>query len=1411
MNDKNREIKKRMGMKNRALYKLVLILSIGCFTNHLNALVSWNNTTVTTDVTDDNLDIRGTNMLSGGIHVSALTKDILITVQNGDSVVRGTPTGPSRLYLFADTGRTITACLQDTLTFLGSSGGTDLLITVTGPGDVEFFIQGDEKVVFTSNPGEGGVEFYVAAIPGPAGNQQPPFPGIPKLHFNRFPCNGVLDLPKKHVEVVIGPKSFLSFFGANIISIFGQSGIIFFDPTNNDKGRMVLRIQDTGAFILDTVLYTPADPNNIMISDINRAQRPLEAFTFTQIINNNFAQNTNASLLVINENNTLGDIRADPWFTGIYNGIRYGFVLDVGQLQILSNAYLDYVGTSLNQCPKPNIPEEILEGRSVSSVVKVRNPSALVMDVFGTVACQQPSALFLRSGVDDDGNVLEKVVDSDGDLVFSFTIDPEERTPGAGNIVLVAEGDGTIDSVGDTQDLINAKMEVLSLHVTPTGGSVLINTAETIFPTRDFAVNEDGDLARYNKGCCLINTTDKYGFTIRQVALVHSDVNHQVFEEDDIHSEPTYIGGDTWKIAQPNLNRPTINFNRALLFVHSDIASTGVDFLIPERDGNHTSGGNCTEFTFFYNGRVIDDGTGRHMVLGTNVGSHACDGCSIIDNNAHLDLIQKGFLHGFLSRPIGDEAETIKRTSAVNMNRICPVGAGAQNQQLNLLTLPNNNTITQGITGDITDQFSVQTIYLGHKSNISVGADKNSPIVPPDPFFGPSLEAQPNLIIDGNYFAFETRGGRAHSPKLSTITGEGGTFVDLHGTISITPTRRASMGTMVTKSRDAVIDLPKNQVLFKDQVGISQWLLNLNDPFQRVIVDFGQNLSDYTLNWRNVTKDFSVFTPYEIGSFDPFSCPPVTAANITAIPTVFGSVDQLQILGSRLGDQAHVLVGCGGTVGELVFLKSCDAGQAPVGVVVLQNEGTIGLGSANRNTDSVESEIVLGVNGVTLIANGDGHVELNQDLIINNVCHILAGPDFGSETQQSLEFDADCCRTIYVKNGGVLDLSSFTTTNQVVELSGQTRLVLEPGAQVVMGGGILQLNDDAAIIADPEEQCQLLKIFGPSVTDTDAQRVKLIGTGTIIFNDKSSFVINNNSYVGVETFASYTQTTSLSLVVHDNAKIEVGQADGTLGGTFQVGNTVPNKTPSTICLSIVLDGPEASFNIGSQGFVGLGVGVAFKDGAPNNWLIDTLSNVASVTLDLQQGNFAHNRVYDGNSEQGSLFAVGPDSSYVLLIDNANGINGFNSRIMGGGNFIAFLAGVGPISPSVTNINGVVNPRITVGLLSSTQIVLPDNGQPVNPMTQAQLFSYWSMPEYTAQPADFKRATAGRNETGDVNIGYIDCGFIQRITTSHIVRTDGTGALAEPDLSERRSAVQLSLMGSGCPRSPFGVFEYLIPA
>lgn len=590
-------------------------------------------------------------------------------------------------------------------------------------------------------------------------------------------------------------------------------------------------------------------------------------------------------------------------------------------------------------------------------------------------------------------------------------------------------------------------------------------------------------------------------------------------------------------------------------------------------------------------------------------------------------------------------------------------------------------------------------------------------------------DTHPQLQICGNFFSIESKGGSRCNPSESCVTGEGGIFVDNNGTISIGKLYRANIGTMITRSGNGVIDLPSNQVSFCNGVGITNWNIDLHDPLQEVVVRGDEDLAEFTINWREICKDFDVFCPYVVDSVNACSCPPVLPCNVTGVPTIEGSVGQLFLTGSTMASPVTVKVS-GGSIGEMLFLACPDVCSSPVGVVIVENNARIGFGTNECNANNHCVATGLGVNGLTIIANGSAFISLGEDVIINSGCSILKGPDFAPG--DVLHFDGvGGRRTITVTKTGTLDLRSFAA-GEVIEFGNNINIVLEPGAEILMNGVTLRLVGDASLKAATYSFAKQVfaSEFSQDVIVTDAFRVKLIGVGTIELDECSSFVIEPDAFVGVETlfevtvseicqFVStstdscdmmFTQTceipvTDITIAVEDNARFIIGtDCPSQLGGSFQVGNTT-DRPGHSVSFTLLVNGVCAEARIRQGGFFGLNEGIASKLGVPSNWLVDVLFNVNDIVIDVVAGVFAHDRIFSTDSSNSSILAIGEtlgSPEFSLLYNDGDRSGG----ICGGGNVILHPATcVGPQHPIVREDNDVnTDTCLRVGILASTPML-----------------------------------------------------------------------------------------------------------
>jgi hypothetical protein len=1386
---------------------------------------------VSADVIDQNIDLNGTTVnLIGGVAVHAVTCNIAINV-NAATIIEGDPAaGNSRLYLNPAAGHTIVVNVTNDLTFQGAAAGAtgelDLLVTVTGAGTVVFNITSGNEVTLQRNGANGGaVQMY---------RQGNPAQTFAALNFTTNQVDG------NYASVIIGSGCILSYLLANDGSNSAQINFIQSNGTLQPEMRLV--IQDKGAVLVRSNLLTPSAPKYV-IADIDLASVPgtLPSMIFAV---GTLTPTAPAGLRIENSNNTLGQFLWDPWCAeglradGSFSGVQYGFIVgSSGELFINSYTFLDYIALSLPQCPTPVIP--CVAASAVASLVKSRNPSALFTDSFVDSTLVAPviniaahAGLYLRSGVGANG-----VVNAD------FTVDPTNRTSGAGVPVMDIEGQLFVLGANIPGNPLNcfvdtqlSKIEVLSWQVDSTvpanmGPLFTDNTVANattnpfIFPGRTFATvttpvpcSTDQETTSYyiayNKGYILNNGRAD----LITVSLDHTDEIHLVTENNDVTSEPTYVGGETWNVPCPDcaqcIARPLFAFYNSRFNVHTSVALTGVDLLteVGGPSGNNTSpsgtftfcNDNYSLFVFYQNGKTIDNGSGRSMILGTFPGSTACDGCTVISKDAHLNVMQ---------------------------DNVCN---SAIHDELVLTTTANTALLVPGIpAGDLSQQYAIQTIYLGNNSNISIGSESSDCLhgltqnvrFPSYPGTQTSFLLNPaifpTLLINSNLFSFETRGGSNNLPETSNVTGQGGIFVDANGVFTIGGTRltsaqqcvqclfRANMGAMVTASCNGFIDLPANRVLFDPRVGIAFWNLNMNVPSEVVIVQPGQEISDYTLNWLFVTKDYDVFMPYYLTNcYSPCFCPAVTTMNVDSIPTIEGTVQQLLIKGSRLGDPAHVKVR-GGTVGELIMLTGFNSSEAPVAVIVLEDQGQIGLGSAKRNADSLDANIVLGVNGVNVILNdAEAQVNLNEDVIVNNICAFLPGPDI--PTTATLRIKSECCHTLRVTKDGVLDLSGFGAA-QAVEFAGNVRVVFEPGSKVIFANETtLRWVDEATCEFEPTV---FTNLFSPnSLVSTDTVRVHLVGSGRLEFNDCSSGIVPRDAFVGVENdLACVIATTDITLRLNDSATFKIGDPACRIpGGAFQVGNTVELDQPEEgVSFTLIVDGPEASFEIGEQGFLGLGVGIVSKGRvAPDAWLVGPTFNVTGINLQLSNGRFMHAQLYAGSDTRASLIAMcggavpfGPFTYNISpLFDTTDGTLLSNMSMLGGGNIVAcpptITQGGQPyFNPIVGVINGTVNTGLTnqyeVGILCSTPILATFGAAGIDAISLQQFLRVKDI--ITTLPANGRGDAAPSDLRNQVRVGFVDTagaggdGFIGRAEVEKVL-----GKSAQTSVQEH--ALEIGVVG-----------------
>ncbi len=1325
----------------------------------------------------------GTLVLPGGImvldpganQIDASTGNITVNM-TGAQIIQADPSG-SQLYLNVAGGNKITFNVTDVLQFWGSTGaGADLLIVQSGDGEVEWNISGGAAVVFTNDGSSGSTQYW--------------------LYMDTNGTQATFKRPTGATDayVQMGTRSVLSFLSADTFGTTSAQATISFDPSNSSTGRMAFTIDNAASVVVAGHTSTNSNPLTITLADIDRATPAGNVATF-EVVNSVGTAAGNAGLYILNSNNTYatssngqnGNLLADPFLvlgithdytatppnTGAFSGVRYGWVLGANSvLSITDNAYVNYVGLSVNQNPVVTLVPDF------QTSFKTRNPSAFVVDTYfndlavpAQVQFGADAALYFRSGVDNDGVVQNPFYGAN-----PFTIDPAFKTSGTGLQVLDVEG--PFDVIG--QDQTTSGIQIFSLEVDNGSSSLFIDQSQTIFPGRTFATDGDGNYLQYNSACFLVNNH----LRLFDTSLMHTDQNHVVVTKNSQVSEPTYIGGDTYKnLPAPTdpleliMSRPKIEFTNSRFLINESVAVTGLDLLVPNIACDASD--NNSTFTFFYNGYKLDDGAGRNMILGTWIGSLPMSPFgSAISTEAHLDIMP--VYQCFLSRALVPGNPNLVLDVAPNNCKI--------NQDLSC-TIPN----------PIDGQISTHSIFLNCNSNISIGTNNDAPYV--------VTTADSVLEIAGNSFSFDTG---VWDKELIGVTGEGGIFVDYNGIFTINPGLSATVNTMVVRSHNGIVDLPVEEVVFRDGLGITNWQPDMSVPAERILVAEGEYISDFSMNWAlQIIKDYDGgYVPFPIFQATDCSLPTVDAANITAIPVINGYVDQFQIQGSRYSDPATIMVD-GGTINELVFLEGCEPGEYRGAIVVLQNNGVVGIGSASRNTDSVYAAVELGRNGVVFIVNGSGKVILNDDVFTQGACAFITGPDYNPATDV-FEVEALTTHQIRVTKNNIFDLRGMGFDSSV-NMKGYAQVNFESGSKLLLGGGTLNFDDYTQLNFKPAQATEVQSYFalidstdlGPvnnnaqtaaqalqsiassathnefqpltgygsslglannttGLRNTDAFRVRLIGIGTLQFNDYSQANLPEYAFVGVETINETDRScglldipvTALTIVLADSAQFNMGSSTAhETGGVLQVGD-VYAISDHTVAFGLEFNGDAAQFILGPKAFLGLGVGVVRAGQATlNEFFVDNLFNVETVVYNHFNGQWTHNRIFSGDDVNASLIALGQGAAYDQSFGAEVGaffdMTNNDSNILGGGNLALITASTlannnaGAIAPIVRTENGGVtisgsggttatSQRLNVGMFSSMFMRRPTagglGGQIVNVtgQTASQIFDLWKM-------------------------------------------------------------------------------------
>lgn len=472
---------------------------------------------------------------------------------------------------------------------------------------------------------------------------------------------------------------------------------------------------------------------------------------------------------------------------------------------------------------------------------------------------------------------------------------------------------------------------------------------------------------------------------------------------------------------------------------------------------------------------------------------------------------------------------------------------------------------------------------------------------------------------------------------------------------------------------------------------------------------------------------------------DSVTAPVAMPSSGLLVMTTGDSIEQAQVSGATRANPFHLWLTGDETgfarVREFVSMKSDPAvlGEGAHAALFMSGGARIGLGSRRWNEHSVNAWNQLGQDKVSIFANGNGVIDLNDDLIVIDKLPLVATDNFGQgASAHRIEFHSDVPREIRVLANGELDLSSFGRSLagfQEIAFSGEVRLVLEPGAKLRLPGTVTSDDETRGPILYFTDNAKLV-CLGDNDRDAgrhadkwgaDKVRTKILGIGQLQFNKNARMEIFDDALVGVES-DSVTTRTDITVSLKRNAGLYVGD-DIYAGGALQVGNIVDGGGDGTnvrtdensviaphVSFKVLVNGPQAVCHIDRQGFLGLGVGVINKkdningtipsstadptadDNLYDAWELQSLHNVKNITIDVEQGFFSHNQIFDGTSTNASLIALGPIDYDDRDDHTLDAINGGRyqikmgelgkSFIRGGGNVIFIDAGTNSKAASI---------------------------------------------------------------------------------------------------------------------------------
>jgi|SaaInlLV_10m_DNA_2_1039722.scaffolds.fasta_scaffold00006_94 hypothetical protein len=611
--------------------------------------------------------------------------------------------------------------------------------------------------------------------------------------------------------------------------------------------------------------------------------------------------------------------------------------------------------------------------------------------------------------------------------------------------------------------------------------------------------------------------------------------------------------------------------------------------------------------------------------------------------------------------------------------------------------------------------------------------------------------ARAELYINGDYYCFFGANNRPVTSMSYSDREDGIIYVDHGGKITIADDKDCYVDSIIAvkawpqvfinssweQAYAGKVDIPHDQGKFNES--IQPYALNFERMFESDSQTKDSNLrvSSYyygttnqavqrkksageivTIGWKYRADHTTTpsFYPARTRNFDPFktvrSTQLPTARTMTSNLITVSSGDyitQMRVAGATQADPFHLYItgdpDCYGYVRELTSFESSSAvpGEGCNAVIFLDNSGHVGLGSRGVNEGEYARSAwnILGQDYVTLCPNGNGVVVVNSDLILADRWAIVPTENFGhnlgsNTSEHRLTFFSDEPREIRIPMGSELDLSAFNGGSafalQQIEFSGKIRLILESGASIRFPSNptyqpIMYFNDESELIF--EEHNHRDEGTWTSYAGSESIRSKILGQGQIWMNKFAKLKINGYSFVGVQS-DDETPTTNITISLDRESQMIIGN-ENISGGTFQVGNPVA-ISGGQVDFSFATRDRQSVLSINRDGFFGLGAGLRNKYDEPNDhWNAHALFDVNDVSIAIKKGIIDHGQIFDGDSSNASIFAIGPvDGTYEFKVGPVG-----EAYVRGGGNLVYITNSSTSSSPHTLSIDSTAESLVGV--------------------------------------------------------------------------------------------------------------------